>query len=118
MSILEYYDEELHMRTMKEIYTAEGYAEGRAEGLTEGLRRGVVNLMAKFGPLPEKVKIQIEEQDDPNVLLRWQNAAVDAQSLDAFLRAAGDLDTPSGEKDLGTSRSGKDNLGTSRSGKD
>ena len=62
---------------------AEGRAQGRAEGLALGRKNLLLEMLAEFGEVPEKVQGLINEADDETLKL-WIKIAVKADSLEDF----------------------------------
>jgi hypothetical protein len=70
-------------------WIAEGRTEGRAEGQREAQRADLLRVLrGRFNaPVPDDVTAAIQAASDLDVLGRWLDIAVRADSLDAF-RAA------------------------------
>ena len=74
--ILAEYNEELHIKSEKELSFEEGEAAGSV--------KAILTLLRMLGTVPEALKKQIEEESDPGVLERWLKAAAKASSLEEF----------------------------------
>lgn len=82
VSIFEY-DEEQHMRQVRE----EGVEEGLTKGIVEGKIEAILELLEEFGTLPADLKKSILEESDPSRLKEWLKTAAKAESISAFEEA-------------------------------
>ena len=89
MSIFEY-DEEKHMRQTRE----EGRLEGRQEIILE--------LLSEYGEVPQELENIIRDQEDYEILKRWNRLAARAVSVEEFEKEVykylADIRENSGEK--------------------
>lgn len=81
MSIFEY-DEELHIRTLKE----ESFEEGKVKGWTEGKAEAILELLQDTGEVPQELETAIKGQQDIEILRRWLKLAARVDSLEEFLQ--------------------------------
>ena len=73
----------------------EGWKAGKQEGLQEGLQEGVrkgksesiLNILEDLGEVPENLRQQILTEKDPNILKKYLQQAVKAESVDQFIEA-------------------------------
>lgn len=67
----------------------EGLAEGRMEGLAEGRAEGLAEIIFDFlgelGNVSEELQAKIKEENDPEVLKRWNKLAARADSIEWFM---------------------------------
>ena len=84
MSIFEY-DEELHERTLWE----EGYEEGLEQGMEYG-KKFILKLLEELAPVSEELKQKVLSTKDSEILQKWFELAVKAESLETFIQAIDD----------------------------
>ncbi len=72
------------MKTMVEIWTAEGEARGEARGKAESV---LTNLRTRFGKVPKEIETAVHEIVDPTALDSWVAFAVTCKSLNEFAKA-------------------------------
>jgi hypothetical protein len=75
---------------MKESQVIKGWIEkGKMIGIVEARRANVLTVLrARFpDPVPESVRVAIQEANDPTTLERWFHVALTANSLDEFFAA-------------------------------
>ena len=69
----------------------EGWKAGKQEGLQEGVRKGksesILNILEDLGEVPENLRQQILTEKDPNILKKYLQQAVKAESVDQFIEA-------------------------------
>lgn len=63
---------------------AEGLALGEAKGLALGKAESIVNLLKDLGDVSEKLKRNIMEQNDTEILNRWLIYAARAKTIQEF----------------------------------
>ena len=56
---------------------------------SEALALPLLQVLARFGPLPSEVKEEIEATTEPRIVQDWIVRAAEAKSLDEFRQAAG-----------------------------
>ena len=91
--ILSEYDDELHIRSEKQISYEEGIAEGIAEGKAQGIAAGkreenienILSLLTDLGPVPADLEQQIRGEPDYTRLRGWLKLAARAGSVQAFI---------------------------------
>ena len=99
--ILSEYDDELHIRSEKQISYEEGVAEGIATGIAEGIATGIaegiatgkleenieniLSLLNDLGPVPEELEQRIRGEGDYTRLRGWLKLAARAETVQAFI---------------------------------
>ncbi len=91
--ILSEYDDELHIRSEKQISYEEGVAEGIATGIAEGIATGkleenienILSLLNDLGPVPEELEQRIRSEGDYTRLRGWLKLAARAETVQAFM---------------------------------
>lgn len=73
MSIFEY-NEEAHMKCVRQ----EGYMEGKAEAILE--------LLEELGDVPEELRARVFNERDLQQLKRWLKLVAKAESLEQFAK--------------------------------
>jgi len=61
-----------------------GIEQGMKQGLLAGKIESILEILGELGPVPEALKLRIQEQTDPEVLARWLKAALKSDSIKAF----------------------------------
>ena len=64
----------------------QGIEQGIVTGKITGKIEGILELLEDFGPIPDELKHQIQEQKDLEVLKRWHKAAAKSDSIEAFIQ--------------------------------
>ena len=77
MSIFEY-NEEAHMKCVRQ----EGYIEGKAEGKAED----ILELLKDLGNIPKELQERILREKDLQQLKRWHKLAAKAETLEQFMK--------------------------------
>lgn len=77
MSIFEY-NEEAHMKCVRQ----EGYMEGKAEGKAEA----ILELLEELGDVPEELRARVFNEKDLQQLKNWHKLAAKAESLEQFMK--------------------------------
>ena len=92
MSIFEY-DEEAHMKSIRE----EAYDEGKVDDVNEGKTAGriigkaedILELLEDYGQIPQKLRDRIHAEKNLDVLKQWHKLAARAASLEEFVDKMG-----------------------------
>ncbi|MBD5555662.1 MAG: hypothetical protein HDQ95_10085 [Roseburia sp.] len=88
MSIFEY-NEEAHMKSIRE----DGYEEGKIAGMTDGRVIGkadaILELLEDYGEIPQKLRDRICAEKNLDVLKQWLKLAARAVSLEEFVGKMG-----------------------------
>lgn len=84
MSIYEY-DEESARRAIRDTAYERGVEDGESKGETKGRQEDILWLLEDIGPVPDKLRKEIMEETDKEVLTAWLKAAARAGSLDEFM---------------------------------
>jgi len=61
-----------------------GIEQGIEKGLLAGKIEAILEILEELGPIPESLKLRIQEQTDPETLARWLKAALKSDSIKAF----------------------------------
>ncbi len=77
MSIFEY-NQEAHMKCVRQ----ESFAEGKAEGKTED----ILELLSELGEVPNEICEKILDTSDLNLLKRWLKLAAKSESMEQFVK--------------------------------
>lgn len=77
MSIFEY-NQEAHMKCVRQESFAEGKAEGKAED--------ILDLLSDLGIVPDGVREKIVNTSELEVLRRWLKLAVKSESVEQFIK--------------------------------
>ncbi len=77
MSIFEY-NQEAHMKCVRQESFAEGKAEGKAEDILE--------LLSEYGKVPDEIRERILSTSDLNLLKRWLKLAVESETMEQFVK--------------------------------
>ena len=64
---------------------AKGYGKGMEDGETKGKQEDILWLLEGIGPVPEKLRKEIMEEADKEVLADWLKAAARAEGLEEFM---------------------------------
>lgn len=80
--ILKEYNEELHIKSEKQLSFEKGAVCGRLEGKASA----ILTLLRTRGAIPEPLKKRIEEERDLETLDRWLIEVANASSVDEFLK--------------------------------
>ena len=103
--ILSEYDEELHIKSEKQISfeegKAEGIAEGKAKGIAEGIAEGkakgiaegkieenienILSLLYDLSSIPPELEKRIRSETDYTILRTWLKLAARAATIQAFM---------------------------------
>ena len=84
MSIFEY-NEEAHMKSIRE----EGYDEGEIAGRIIGRAEDILELLEDYGQIPQKLRDRICAEKNLDVLKQWLKEAAKAASLEEFVDKMG-----------------------------
>ena len=84
MSIFEY-NEEAHMKSIRE----EAYDEGKIDGVKTGKADAILELLEDYGEIPQKLRDRIHEEKKLDVLKQWLKLAAKAASLEEFVGKMG-----------------------------
>ncbi|MBD5555666.1 MAG: hypothetical protein HDQ95_10115 [Roseburia sp.] len=84
MSIFEY-NEEAHMKSIRE----EGYDEGEIAGRIMGKAEAILELLEDYGQIPQKLRDRICAEKNLDVLKQWLKEAAKAVSLEEFVGKMG-----------------------------
>ena len=84
MSIFEY-NEEAHMKSIRE----EGYDEGEIAGRIMGRAEDILELLEDYGQIPQKLRDRICAEKNLDVLKQWLKEAAKAASLEEFVDKMG-----------------------------
>ncbi len=95
--ILSEYDEELHIKSEKQISFEEGKAEGIAEGIAEGKAKGIAEgkieenienilyLLHDLSSIPRELEERIRSETDYTILRAWLKLAARAETIQDFM---------------------------------
>ncbi len=81
MSIFEY-DQEAHMRLVRQ----EGYEEGMTQGITQGKAEAIIELLSDLGNIPSELKEKIYITKDLQQLKKWLKLASNVQNIEDFIK--------------------------------
>ena len=81
MSIFEY-DQEAHMRLVRQ----EGYDDGKMAGITQGKSEDIIELLTDLGNIPSELKEKIYITKDLQQLKKWLKLASNVQSIEDFIK--------------------------------
>ncbi len=81
MSIFEY-NQEAHMKCVRQ----ESFAEGKAEGKVEGKAEDILDLLTDLGLVPDEVRERIMNTSELELLKRWLKLAVKSESMEQFIK--------------------------------
>lgn len=80
MSIFEY-DQEAHMRCVRQ----EGYEDGFTDGISQGVTQSILELLEDWGAIPQELQAKILSEKDLQQLKTWHKLAARADSLEYFI---------------------------------
>ena len=63
---------------------AVGRAEGKAEGRAEGKAESIIELLKRYGEVPEQLYQKISEEKDEEILLQWLIISASVKSIEEF----------------------------------
>lgn len=73
------------LEDLKKDARAEGKEEGKVEGKAEGKAEFIIELLEKYGTVPDRLKKKILEQKNLTVLNSWFKLALRIDSVDEFI---------------------------------
>ncbi len=79
--ILSEYDEELHIKSEKQI----SFEEGKASGIAEENRENILSLLHDLDPVPPELEQRIRSETDHTILRAWLKLAARAETVQAFM---------------------------------
>lgn len=77
MSIFEY-NQEAHLKCVRQEGYAEGYAEGKAEA--------VIELLSELGEVSDEIREKIMNSNDTEQLVKWLKIAAKAETVEQFMK--------------------------------
>ena len=80
MSIFEY-NQEAHMKCVRQ----EGFEEGKAQGKAQGKAEAILELLEELGDIPKELCERISAEKDSQQLKRWLKLAAKVETLEQFL---------------------------------
>ena len=86
MSIFEY-NQEAHMKCVHQEGYEDGMTEGIAIGKVQGIAESILEQLAELDTIPDELRIKILEQTDLHQLKVWYKLAVQAESIEQFLKS-------------------------------
>ena len=84
MSIFEY-DQEAHMKLVRQEGYDEGYDNGKCKGIVVGKKEDILEVLADLGDVPIELQEKISSQTDLQQLKRWLKLAAKVESLEDFI---------------------------------
>ena len=65
--------------------------EGIAEGITQGTANSLIEVLAKFGEVPDGILQKVQSQKNLEILQDWFKKAIKAESLEEWVKSIKEL---------------------------
>ena len=65
--------------------------EGIAEGITQGTANSLIEVLAKFGEVPDDILQKVQSQKNLEILQDWFKKAIKAESLEEWVKSIKEL---------------------------
>ena len=65
--------------------------EGIAEGITQGTANSLIEVLAKFGEVPDGILQKVQSQKNLEILQDWFKKAIKAESLEEWVKSIEEL---------------------------
>ncbi len=65
--------------------------EGIAEGITQGTDNSLIEVLAKFGEVPDGILQKVQSQKNLEILQDWFKKAIKAESLEEWVKSIKEL---------------------------
>ena len=65
--------------------------EGIAEGITQGTANSLIEVLAKFGEVPDGILQKLQSQKNLEILQDWFKKAIKAESLEEWVKSIKEL---------------------------
>ena len=75
------------LKDEREAGKQEGLEKGLKEGRKEGLQESILDILEEKGEVSEELRLQILNEKDLNVLKKYVQQAVKAESIHHFIKA-------------------------------